>query len=41
MNARLTNQHDQLADKVHVKGIIVYFAERKYQTKFMNRFGEI
>ena len=33
MNARLTNQRGQLADYVHVKGNIVYFAERKYHEK--------
>ena len=41
MNARLTNQRGQLADYVHVKGNIVYFAERKYHEKNSSRFREI
>ena len=41
MNARLTNQRGLLADYVHVKGNIVYFAARKYHEKISSRFVEI
>ena len=41
MNACLSNQRGLMAAQAHLKGIIIYYVQRKYCEKISNRFWKI
>ena len=41
MNANLSNQRSLMAAQAHLKGIIIYYVQRKYCEKISSRFWKI